>query len=178
MCYVRGLPADYDEWAAMGATGWDWASVLPYFKRSEHNTRGGDALHGAQGPLYVSDLRYTNPLSQAFIDAGAQAGFPVNADFNGPVQEGFGFYQVTQKDGARCSAAVAYLHPVRSRHNLTVVTGAQANRITFEGGRASGVTYTAKGKAFHQAAAREVLLSGGAINSPQLLMLSGVGPAD
>jgi choline dehydrogenase len=178
MCYIRGLPADYDEWAALGASGWDWNSVLPYFRRSEHNTRGGDALHGDQGPLYVSDLRYTNPLSQAFIDAGAQAGFPVNTDFNGPTQEGFGFYQVTQKDGMRWSSAAAYLHPVRARHNLTVVTGAQASRITFDGMRANGVTYAAKGKAFHQPAAREVLLCGGAINSPQLLMLSGVGPAD
>ncbi|QSX78452.1 GMC family oxidoreductase [Agrilutibacter solisilvae] len=177
MCYIRGLPADYDEWARQGATGWDWASVLPYFKRSENNTRGGDALHGAHGPLHVSDLRYTNPLSQAFIEAGQQAGHPRNDDFNGPSQDGFGFYQVTQKDGARCSAAVAYLHPVRDRHNLTVITGAQANRITFDGRRANGVTYTVKGQACHQAATREVLLCGGAINSPQLLMLSGIGPA-
>lgn len=181
MCYIRGLPLDYDEWAAAGATGWDWASVLPYFRRSEHNERGADALHGGDGPLHVSDLRYANPLSRAFIEAGGQAGYPLNRDFNGPRQEGFGLYQVTQKDGARCSSAVAYLHPVRTRQNLRVVTGALVNRITFDPGsgapRANGVTYTAHGKAFHQAAGREVLLSGGAINSPQLLMLSGIGPA-
>ncbi|MCM2338731.1 MAG: GMC family oxidoreductase N-terminal domain-containing protein, partial [Lysobacter sp.] len=124
MCYVRGVPRDYDEWADAGATGWDWASVLPYFRRAEHNERGADALHGINGPLHVSDLRYTNPLSHAFIEAGRQAGYPDNRDFNGPRQEGFGLYQVTQKNGARCSSAVAYLHPVRSRHNLQVVTGA------------------------------------------------------
>jgi choline dehydrogenase len=182
MCYARGVPGDYNDWAAHGATGWDWNTVLPYFKRSERNERGSDALHGDQGPLYVSDLRYRNPLSQVFIEAGVQAGYPANQDFNGPQQQGFGFYQVTQKNGARCSSAVAYLDPARERHNLTVVTGAQVNRITFDvgpsgGRRANGVVYTAHGKAFHQPAAREVLLSGGAINSPQLLMLSGVGPA-
>lgn len=177
MCYTRGVPGDYDAWAAQGATGWGWSSVLPYFRRSERNTRGADALHGDEGPLYVSDLRYSNPLSAAFIQAGRQAGHRVNNDFNGPAQEGFGLYQVTQKNGARCSSAVAYLDPVRERHNLTIITGAQVNRITFERGRATGVVYTSRGRAFHQAAAREVLLSGGAINSPQLLMLSGIGPA-
>jgi choline dehydrogenase len=182
MIYNRGVPGDYDEWAAAGATGWDWKGVLPYFKRSERNERGGDALHGAHGPLHVADLRHVNPLSQAFVEAGVQAGYRANRDFNGPVQEGFGLHQVTQKNGARCSSAVAYLDPVRERHNLTVVTGAHANRVTFErhsGGapRANGVTYVQRGKAYHQAAAREVLLSGGAINSPQLLMLSGIGPA-
>ena len=180
MCYVRGVARDYDEWAEAGAAGWDWASVLPYFRRSEHNERGADALHGSNGPLYVSDLRHTNVLSHAFIEAGRQAGYPVNRDFNGAVQEGFGLYQVTQKNGGRCSSAVAYLHPVRSRANLHVVTGAMVNRITFDRGgtvpRANGVTFTSGGKAFHHAARREVLLSGGAINSPQLLMLSGVGP--
>lgn len=177
MCYTRGVAGDYDEWAALGAEGWDWRSVLPYFRRSERNARGADALHGDEGPLYVSDLRHSNPLSHAFIQAGVQAGFPRNDDFNGRAQEGFGLYQVTQKDGARCSAAVAYVDPVRERHNLTIVTGAQVNRITFERGRATGVVYTAQGKAFHQGATREVLLCGGAINSPQLLMLSGIGPA-
>ena len=177
MCYIRGVPGDYDGWAAQGADGWDWKNVLPYFRRSEHNSRGADALHGENGPLYVSDLRYTNPLSGVFIEAGQQAGFPANADFNGPDQQGFGLYQVTQKNGARCSSAVAYLHPVRERHNLTIVTGAQANRITFERNRANGVIYRVGDKAFHQVATREVLLCGGAINSPQLLMLSGIGPA-
>ncbi|QGW66114.1 choline dehydrogenase [Lysobacter soli] len=177
MCYTRGVPGDYDEWATRGATGWDWNSVLPWFRRSERNTRGADALHGDDGPLYVSDLRYSNPLSHVFIEAGRQAGFAVNDDFNGPRQDGFGLYQVTQKDGARCSSAVAYLDPVRRRPNLTIVTGAQANRITFQHGRANGVVYRANGRAFHQAAAREVLLCGGALNSPQMLMLSGIGPA-
>lgn len=177
MCYVRGVAADYDGWAARGATGWDWASVLPYFRRSENNQRGADDLHGGDGPLHVSDLRYSNPLSRSFIDAGRQAGHAVNHDFNGPTQAGFGLYQVTQNNGARCSSAVAYLHPVRARANLNVVTGAMVSRITFDSGRAAGVVYTARGKAFHQPASQEILLSGGAINSPQLLMLSGVGPA-
>ena len=182
MCYTRGVPADYYDWSAQGATGWGWDTVLPYFKRSEHNERGADALHGSDGPLYVSDLRHSNPLSHAFIAAGQQAGYPANTDFNGPQQQGFGLYQVTQKEGARCSSAVAYLNPVRERPNLTIITGAQASSITFDahaggGRRANGVVYTAGGKAYHQAATREVLLSGGAINSPQLLMLSGVGPA-
>ena len=182
MCYIRGVAGDYDDWAAGGADGWDWNAVLPYFKRSEHNERGGDALHGAHGPLHVADLRHSNPLSHAFVAAGQQAGYPVNRDFNGLQQQGFGLYQVTQKNGARCSSAVAYLDPVRERANLTVVTGAQVSRITFDKGtsggpRADGVVYTAQGKAFHQPAAREVLVSGGAINSPQLLMLSGIGPA-
>lgn len=177
MCYIRGVPRDYDEWGAQ-ASGWDWDSVLPYFKRSEGNSRGADALHGGDGPLTVSDLRHHNPLSEVFIEAARQAGIPANRDFNGPVQEGVGLYQVTQRDGARCSSAVAYLAPVRSRPNLTVHTGALVSRITFDGRRANGVTYSMRGKAFHQPAAREILLAGGAINSPQTLMLSGIGPAD
>src|SRR5688500_4318860 len=178
MCYVRGVARDYDDWAARGATGWDWNTVLPYFRRSEHNSRGADALHGGDGPLSVSDLRHVNPLSEVFVEAGEQAGFVRNDDFNGPSQQGVGLYQVTQKDGARCSAAVAYLHPVKSRFNLTVHVGAMASRITFQRGRASGVTCSHLGRAFHYEATREVILCGGAINSPQLLMLSGVGPAD
>jgi choline dehydrogenase len=181
MIYCRGVCADYDEWATLGASGWDWSHVLPYFKRSEGNARGADALHGGSGPLSVSDLRHSNVLSHAFIEAGTQAGYPGNDDFNGPVQEGFGLYQVTQRDGARCSSAVAYLKPAKSRHNLVVHTGVTVSRITFEasadGPRASGVTCTHRGKPFHFPAAREVLLCGGAINSPQLLMLSGIGPA-
>ncbi len=187
MCYIRGIPADYDDWATGGATGWSWDDVLPYFRRSEGNTRvlrqvqdarEFDALHGADGPLGVSDLRHTNPLSHAFIEAATQTGYPRNDDFNGPRQEGVGLYQVTQRDGARCSSAAAYLEPVRKRPNLTIVTGALARRITVEHGRATGVIYTVRGTAFHQPAAREVLLCGGAINSPQLLMLSGIGAAD
>ena len=177
MCYVRGVPRDYDDWAAGGAAGWDWDGVLPYFRRSEGNARGVDALHGGDGPLSVSDLRHVNPLSHAFVAAARQAGYSANDDFNGPRQEGVGLYQVTQRDGARCSSAVAYLQPAKARPNLTVVTGAQANRITFAHGRADGVVYGAAGGAFHQVATREVLLCGGTINSPQLLMLSGIGPA-
>ena len=182
MCYIRGVAADYDDWAAHGASGWDWNTVLPYFKRSEGNSRGGDALHGGDGPLGVSDLRYVNPLSHAFIEAGQQAGFAHNSDFNGPQQQGVGLYQVTQKNGARCSSAVAYLAPVRKRPNLTIHTGALVSRVTFDGisptgRRANGVMYSAFGKALQQQAAREVILCGGAINSPQLLLLSGIGPA-
>jgi len=178
MCYIRGVAADYDGWAAAGAEGWDWNNALPYFKRSERNQRGGDALHGGDGPLHVSDLRHTNVLSQVFIDAGRQAGFDHNRDFNGPVQQGVGLYQVTQKDGARCSAAVAYLQPARARTNLHVVTRALVRRIVLEQGRAVGVAYARGGEETVARAAREVLLSAGTINSPQVLMLSGIGPAD
>ncbi|MBB5208829.1 choline dehydrogenase [Chiayiivirga flava] len=178
MCYVRGNPADYDDWAAGGATGWDWNGVLPWFKRAEGNTRGDSALHGGSGPLGVSDLRYTNPLSSAFIEAAQQAGLPRNDDFNGSTQDGAGFYQVTQRNGARCSAAAAYLAPVRGRRNLTVVTGARVSKLLVERGSARGVIYSAGGAAYCHVAAREVLLCGGALNSPQLLMVSGIGPAD
>ena len=178
MCYIRGVPGDYDDWAAQGADGWSWNEVLPYFKRAERNGRGADALHGADGPLYVSDLRYTNPLSAAFIEAGQLIGLAHNRDFNGAEQMGVGYYQVTQKDGARCSAAVAYLHPIKDRPNLDIVTGALVRRIVIENGRAVGVDYAHGGHAAQARAQREVLLSGGAINSPQLLMLSGIGPAD
>jgi choline dehydrogenase len=181
MCYVRGVAGDYDDWAAHGASGWDWASVLPYFRRAEANARGADALHGGDGPLSVSELRHVNVLSDAFVTAGGQAGYARNDDFNGPRQDGFGLYQVTQRDGARCSAAVAYLRPAQARANLTVRSGALVSGITFEGSgsgrRAGGVMYSVRGKAFHPQAAREVLLCGGAINSPQLLMLSGIGEA-
>jgi choline dehydrogenase len=177
MCYIRGHARDYDEWAALGAVGWDWRSVLPYFRRAETNSRGADAFHGDSGPLHVSDLKYTNELSGVFIEAARQAGFALNRDFNGERQEGFGWYQVTQKDGARCSTAVAYLRPARGRRNLTVVTRAQAQKVLFDQGRANAVLYTAGGRAFCEGADREVILCGGAINSPQLLMLSGLGPA-
>ena len=178
MCYVRGVAGDYDRWAASGATGWHWDNVLPYFLASENNSRGPSALHGSSGPLHVSDLRHVNPLSQAFIDAGQQAGWPGNTDFNGPVQEGVGLYQVTQKDGARCSSAVAYLTPVRDRPNLTVITGALVERVTVSGGRANGVDYRIGSRRVQARTEGEVLLSAGAINSPQLLMLSGIGPAE
>ncbi|GAB2508559.1 choline dehydrogenase [Pseudoxanthomonas sangjuensis] len=187
MCYIRGVPADYDGWAANGADGWDWASVLPYFKRSEGNARAlrqardareFHALHGGDGPLSVSDLRHTNPLSSAFVEAGRQLGLARNDDFNGAVQDGVGFYQVTQKDGARCSAAVAYLDPAKPRPNLTIVTRALVRRIVLDKGRAVGVAWARRGREVVARAGREVLLCGGAINSPQLLMLSGIGPAE
>lgn len=179
MCYIRGHARDYDEWEALGAEGWNWAGVLPYFKRSEGNSRGASTYHGGDGPLGVSDHTYNNPLSPVFIEAAQQAGFPPTDDFNGERQEGFGWYQTTTRKGSRSSSAEAYLKPVRSRDNLTVITNATANRITFSpDGRADGVVYAVAGKgAFHQQAAREVLVSAGALNSPQLLMLSGIGPA-
>jgi choline dehydrogenase len=181
MCYVRGVAGDYDQWGAQGASGWDWASVLPYFRRAEANARGADALHGGDGPLSVSDLRHVNVLSEAFVAAGQQAGHARNDDFNGLRQDGFGLYQVTQRDGARCSAAVAYLRPAQRRANLTIRSGALVSRITFEGSgsghRAAGVMYSVRGEVFHPQAAREVLLCGGAVNSPQVLMLSGIGEA-
>ena len=178
MCYTRGAARDYDEWEAAGATGWCWDAVLPYFLRAEGNVRGAGPLHGAAGPLRVSDLRHVNPLSQAFVEAGVQAGWPRNDDFNGPQQAGVGLYQVTQRDGARCSAAAAYLAPARDRSNLHVLTGALAQRVVVERGRATGVEYRRRGRLHRAAAAAEVLLCGGAVNSPQLLMLSGIGPAD
>ena len=178
MCYIRGHARDYDEWAQMGAEGWHWDNVLPYFKRSEGNERGGSELHGGDGPLGVSDPRHKNPLSEVFVEAAQQAGHAASEDFNGARQDGFGWYQTTTRDGARSSSAAAYLKPVRKRPNLTVITKATANRITFEDGRATGVVYSVAGKgAYCEGAAREVILCGGAINSPQLLMLSGVGPA-
>ena len=177
MCYIRGVAGDYDRWAAAGADGWDWNTVLPHFRRSECNSRGADALHGGDGPLHVADLRHVNPLSQTFIAAGQQAGWPHNLDFNGPDQQGVGLYQVTQKDGARCSSAVAYLAPVRERPNLKVITGALVERLQIAAGRVTGVHYTLGGKSHLAQAQAEVLLCAGAINSPQLLMLSGIGPA-
>ena len=178
MCYIRGVEQDYDDWAR-SASGWDWDTVLPYFKRAEGNTRGDGPLHGSKGPLGVSNLRHHNVMSQVFIDAAQQAGIPVNADFNGDDQEGVGLYQVTQRDGVRCSSASAYLNPAKQRPNLTVQTGAVVSRITFDGARrANGVDYMHRGKATHRGANREVILCGGTINSPQLLMLSGIGPAD
>ena len=178
MCYVRGHRADYDAWAANGATGWAWRDVLPYFLRSECNADLGGPLHGRDGPLHVASLRHVNPLSHAFVEAGRELGYAVNSDFNGESQAGFGLYQVTQKDGARCSSAVAYLRPALHRPNLTVRTGVLTTRVLFDGRRAVGVEY-AEGRRLQRVHAdREVLLCGGAINSPQLLMLSGIGPPD
>lgn len=178
MCYSRGHRSDYEDWAAAGNTGWGWQEVLPYFLRAEDQARGASQLHGVGGPLSVSDLGYTNALSDVFIQAGEQAGHARNLDFNGPAQRGIGFYQVTQRNGRRCSTATGYLDPVRSRPNLTVLTGALTLGLTFAGNeRIGGVRYRRRGRTHTAIAEREVLLAAGAINSPQLLMLSGIGPA-
>jgi choline dehydrogenase len=178
MIYMRGNPVDYDEWERLGNEGWSWEEVLPYFKKAERNERGGSELHGAGGPLNVADMRYVNPLTAAFLAAAGSCGLPPNQDFNGERQEGVGLPQVTQKNGARFSVADAYLKPARSRRNLEVVTGALAGKVLFEDGRAAGVEFQVGAKGWRQErAAREVILSAGAVNSPQLLMLSGVGPA-
>jgi choline dehydrogenase-like flavoprotein len=178
MVYIRGQPEDYDEWAAGGNPGWGYADVLPYFMKSEHNERGADAFHATGGPLNVADLRSPNRFSAVFVEAGRQAGYPVNSDFNGATQEGVGLYQVTHKNGERCSAAKAYLTPNRARPNLHVVTGAHVTRVLLEGRRAVGVEYRQGNQLRQTRATREVLLSAGAIQSPQLLMLSGIGAGD
>jgi len=178
MIYTRGHPRDYDDWAAQGNPGWAWSDVLPFFKRAEHNERGADAFHGSDGPLNVMDLRSPNRHSPDFVQAGVQAGYAHNPDFNGAGQEGVGLYQVTHKNGERYSAAKAYLTPHRDRPNLQVLTGAHATRILLEGQRAVGVEFVQDGQQRELRAKREVLLSAGALLSPQLLMLSGIGAAD
>ena len=176
MIYIRGQREDYDGWAAAGCAGWAWDDVLPYFKKSQHQERGESELHGVGGPLNVTEQQCPNPVTHTFLEAAQQMQYVINDDFNGPVQEGVGLYQVTQKDGERCSAAKAFLTPVLNRDNLTVITGAAATRILMEGKRAVGVAYR-KGGSDHEArAAAEVFLSGGAVASPQLLLLSGIGP--
>jgi choline dehydrogenase-like flavoprotein len=177
MIYVRGAAEDYDGWAAVGNAGWGWADVLPYFKRAEHNERGADEFHGSGGPLNVMDLRSPHRFGPIFVEAARQAGYPVNRDFNGERQEGVGLYQVTHKNGERFSAAKAYLTPHLGRPNLHVLTDTQTRRIVFEGRRAVGIEVRANGATRTLRARREVLLSAGALQSPQLLMLSGVGPA-
>ena len=179
MCYVRGVAADYDHWArACGDPRWSWAQVLPWFVRSEDNSRGASALHGVGGPQGVSDLRHHNRLSAALIDAAASAGLGRNDDFNGASQAGFGLYQVTQRNGMRCSTAAAYLKPARERTNLHVRTGAMVQRILLDRGRAVGVQVRCGRRAAQRIEAGEVMLAAGAINTPQLMMLSGMGPAD
>jgi choline dehydrogenase len=181
MIYIRGHARDYDHWRQMGLTGWGYADVLPYFKRSQHHEDGGDAWNGEGGPLWVSRGPPGDPIYKAFIQGAAQAGYPVTRDFNGYQQEGAGPYHLTIRDGERWSAAAAYLRPiVEERDNLTVISSAHAGRIVFEGKRAVGVEYSAgPGKPVQTVRAeREVLVCGGAFQSPQLLLLSGVGPAD
>lgn len=176
MCHIRGQAGDYDDWAAAGNPGWDFKSVLPYFIKSEDQENGASPFHGSGGPLSVQNLRHTNPLSAAFLDAAAEAGHQRNADFNGARQRGFGYYQVTQKHGRRCSAAVAYLRPAANRPNLTVRVKSLAEQILFDGLRAIGVQYSNKGKRGRDYGGR-IILAAGAINSPHLLLLSGIGPA-
>jgi choline dehydrogenase len=178
MIYIRGHREDYDRWEKLGNAGWSFSEVLPYFRRAEDQQRGACDYHGAGGPLRVSDLRTVNPLSRAFLAAGAELGMPANADFNGPDQLGVGLYQVTQRYGRRESAATAYLRPARHRPNLVVRAGAHATRVLLERGRAVGVEYVGGGRRARARAEREVVLCGGSVGSPQLLMLSGVGPAD
>ncbi|QIX28388.1 choline dehydrogenase [Nocardioides sp. JQ2195] len=178
MIYIRGNRLDYDTWRdEYGATGWGHDDVLPYFVRAENNARLGGPLHGQDGPLHVEDRRYTHELTEAWVDSAVASGFKPTDDFNGPEQEGAGLYQVTQHKGRRCSTARAYLDPAADRPNLTIRTGALAERVLIEGGRAKGVAYLTAQGAQTAFVDGEVILSGGAINSPQLLMLSGVGPA-
>jgi choline dehydrogenase len=178
MIYIRGNRADYDTWADLGATGWGYDDVLPYFVKAEHNARLSGPLHGTDGPLHVEDRRYTHPLSQAWVDAAVAWGLKQNDDFNGAEQEGAGQYQVTCHKGHRWSTADAYLRPAMDRPNLTVLTHALATRVVLDGGRAVGVSYLRHGAEHTASAQAEVILSGGAVNSPQLLMLSGIGPAE
>ena len=177
MVYIRGARADYDGWARDGAKGWAYDDLLPYFRRSEANERGEDQFHGKLGPLTVSNGRSRYSLMDAFVEAGVEAGYPRNPDFNGETQDGVGHYQLTQRNGMRCSAAVAFLHPALDRPNLKVVTDAIATRILFDGTRASGVEIIRHGELQEIHAETEVILSAGAYNSPQLLLLSGIGPA-
>jgi choline dehydrogenase len=178
MVYIRGQHEDFDLWRQMGNPGWSASDVLPYFKRAEHQTRGEDEWHATGGPLAVSDVQEGHPICEAFIKACNEAGYPRNDDFNGRDQEGVGYHQTTTRNGKRCSTAVGYLHPVRNRSNLTVVTGAHTQKVLFEGRRATGVAYSQGGQDRIVRARREVILCGGAIGSPHILMLSGVGPAE
>jgi choline dehydrogenase len=177
MIYIRGVPSDYNMWAQLGDRGWAWDDVLPYFKKAESYWQGADNYHGGDGPLTVTRPGVAHPLNAAWIEAGQQAGYPYTPDFNGARQEGFGPVDCTIADGRRASAAVCYLRPALKRPNLTVITKAQATRILLLRGRAIGVEYARKRQRHEILASREVVLSGGAINTPQLLLLSGIGPA-
>jgi choline dehydrogenase len=178
MIYIRGNATDYDGWKNLGNDGWGFADVLPYFKKSESRERGACEFHGTGGPVNVADLRLVNPLTRAFLAGAKEIGIAENADFNATAQDGVGLYEVTQKNGQRHSAADAYLRPALARPNLTLVSKAQATRVLIENGRATGVAFIRNGVAEEAHATSEVILAGGTVNSPQLLMLSGVGPAD
>lgn len=178
MIYIRGQREDYDRWAELGNDDWSYARVLPFFKRAEHNERLNDEFHGSDGPMNVTEQVQHNPLSKAFVRAAQELGVPFVADFNGARQDGVSWYDVTQRNARRESAATAYLRPVRDRRNLTVQTHAHATRVLVGQGRATGLRYLRKGTPTTVYADREVILSGGAVNSPRLLLLSGIGPAD
>lgn len=179
LLYVRGQSQDYDRWRQMGNTGWGWDDVLPYFIKSENQERGEDEYHGVGGPLNVSNMRLKRPICDAWVAAAQNQGYAFNTDYNGAEQEGVGYFQLTSRKGRRCSAAVAYLNPVKSRPNLQIITRAQVQRVVFEGKRATGVAFTDRSGAMQIASARsEVVLSSGAIGSPQILMLSGIGEAE
>jgi choline dehydrogenase len=179
MTYLRGNRYDYDTWRdTLGCAGWGYADLLPYFRRAEDNERGGSALHGVDGPVRVEDPRYRSPLSRAFVAAARDHGLPGNDDFNGVRQDGVGYYQLTQRRGRRWTTADAYLAQARERENLTVITDAYATRVRIDGARAAGVEYVHRGEAHEAHAVREVLLCAGAIGTPRLLLLSGVGPGE
>ncbi|HKV16517.1 MAG TPA: GMC family oxidoreductase N-terminal domain-containing protein, partial [Reyranella sp.] len=180
MLYVRGNAWDYDHWRQLGNEGWSYGDVLPFFKKAENNERGGDDFHGVGGPLNVADQADPTPLNEAFLKACEQAGHSRVKDFNGASQEGVGYYQVTQKDKQRWSTASAYLRPAveRNRNNVHVISGALVERIILDQNKAMGVRYRYNGQDEVARCSREIILAGGAVNSPQLLMLSGIGPAD
>ncbi|HEU0148968.1 MAG TPA: choline dehydrogenase [Bradyrhizobium sp.] len=178
LLYVRGQHEDYDRWRQRGNAGWGFEDVLPYFKKAEDQQRGANEYHGAGGPLSVSDWRHDDPLSEAFVKAAVEAGIPYNPDFNGATQEGAGFFQTTTRRGRRASSAVSYLRPAKGRGNLRIETDAHAQRILFEGRRARALEFRQGGELRVARARKEILVSSGAYNSPQLLQLSGVGPAE
>jgi choline dehydrogenase len=178
MVYIRGAREDYDGWRDAGNPGWGYDEMLPYFKRSEDNERGESEYHGAGGPLTVSDSRSRNAMSEAWVEAATETGLRLNDDFNAERQDGVGIYQVTQRGGMRCSTAAAFLRPAMERNNLTVETNLQVQRVLIDGDRAVGIAAERLGEPFEALAEREVILSAGAYNSPQLLMLSGIGPAE
>lgn len=178
LLYIRGQHEDFNHWRQLGNPGWSFEDVLPYFRRAEDQERGSDPLHGTGGPLAVSDVCEPHPLCEAFIEAAQQAGFPRNDDFNGQAQEGAGYFQLTARRGRRCSTAVGYLRRARQRANLAVVPHALARRLVFDGRRAIGIEYSQGGSTRIAHARSEIILAGGAFNSPQLLQLSGLGPAD
>jgi len=176
LIYIRGQHEDYDHWATLGNPGWSHVEVLPYFRKLEHNVRGENHWHGADGPQWASDIGTKHELVEALIQAAAELGIPRNDDFNGATQEGAGYFQLTTRRGFRCSTAVAYLRPARRRANLSIATSAQVTRITFDGRRATGVVYRQEGGEHMITARREVIVAAGSIQSPQLLQLSGIGP--